>query len=232
MSVRPSVDLPQPDSPTSPSVSPRLICRSTPSTACTLPDGALQEPRCGPGSTSAARAPRAGRRVARAAVRAAVARPVTASGAVAVRRPRSQSQQADSCSSTVKSGGCSSQLLERVVAARAAKRQPGGQSSGLGTVPRITRSGSDCVIPSSGIDCSSASVYGCCGEPKTSCDRAALDDPAGVHDDDVVAHLGDDAEVVRDEQDRHAEPLAAAPPSARGSAPGSSRRAPSSARRR
>ena len=43
------------------------------------------------------------------AVRAAVAHPVTASGAVAVRRPRSQSQHADSCSSTVKSGGCSSQ---------------------------------------------------------------------------------------------------------------------------
>src|SRR5260370_20030573 len=37
IAVRPSVDLPQPDSPTSPSVSPVLISRSTPSTACTYP---------------------------------------------------------------------------------------------------------------------------------------------------------------------------------------------------
>src|ERR687886_2471407 len=35
--VRPSVDLPQPDSPTSPSVSPFWIERSTPSTARTWP---------------------------------------------------------------------------------------------------------------------------------------------------------------------------------------------------
>ena len=35
ISIRPSVDLPQPDSPTSPSVSPRRTSRSTPSTACT-----------------------------------------------------------------------------------------------------------------------------------------------------------------------------------------------------
>ena len=32
-----------------------------------------------------------------------------------------------------------------------------------------------------------------------------LDDVARVHDDDVVAGLGDDAEIVRDEQKRHAE---------------------------
>src|SRR5690348_7858571 len=37
IAVRPSVDLPQPDSPTSPRVSPVLISRSTPSTACTYP---------------------------------------------------------------------------------------------------------------------------------------------------------------------------------------------------
>src|SRR5690349_6173230 len=37
IAVRPSVDLPQPDSPTSPRVSPVLISRSTPSTACTCP---------------------------------------------------------------------------------------------------------------------------------------------------------------------------------------------------
>src|SRR5437879_8013178 len=37
ITARPSVDLPQPDSPTRPTVSPVLISRSTPSTACTWP---------------------------------------------------------------------------------------------------------------------------------------------------------------------------------------------------
>ena len=37
---------------------------------------------------------------------------------------------------------------------------------------------------------------------------AALDDATRVHDDDVVAHLRNDAEVVRDQQDRHPHPLA------------------------
>ena len=36
-STRPSVDLPHPDSPTSPSTSPARMSRSTPSTACTTP---------------------------------------------------------------------------------------------------------------------------------------------------------------------------------------------------
>jgi hypothetical protein len=36
-------------------------------------------------------------------------------------------------------------------------------------------------------------------------DAAGLDDAAGIHYRDARGHLGDDAEVVRDEQDRHAE---------------------------
>ena len=38
-------------------------------------------------------------------------------------------------------------------------------------------------------------------------DRRAFDDLAGVHDDHLVGHLGDDAEIVGDDQDRHAQPL-------------------------
>ena len=38
-----------------------------------------------------------------------------------------------------------------------------------------------------------------------------LDDLAGVHDDDVVGHLGHDAEVVGDEHDRHPVARRAAP---------------------
>ena len=63
-------------------------------------------------------------------------------------------------------------------------------------------------------------------------DRALLHDLAGVHDDDVLDHLGDDAEVVGDQQQRRVGPLLDGLRGARGSGPGSSRRAPSSARRR
>jgi len=52
---------------------------------------------------------------------------------------------------------------------------------------------------------------------------------AGVHHRDVVGHLRDHAEVVRDDHDRHPQLRAAGVPSARGSAPERSRRAPSSA---
>jgi hypothetical protein len=42
-------------------------------------------------------------------------------------------------------------------------------------------------------------------------DRPALDHPPAVHDHDLVAHLGDHAHVVGDEQDGDAELVAQAP---------------------
>ena len=54
----------------------------------------------------------------------------------------------------------------------------------------------------------------------------------GVHHHDPLGHLGDDAEVVGDQHDRGADLGASGPASGRGSAPGWSRRARSSARRR
>ena len=62
--------------------------------------------------------------------------------------------------------------------------------------------------------------------------RAALDDLAGIHHRDVVAEFGDQAEAVRDEDDRAVELGCRRLQQARRSAPRSSRRAPSSARRR
>ena len=38
-------------------------------------------------------------------------------------------------------------------------------------------------------------------------DIGALDDLAGIHHQHLVGDLGDDAEIVGDDQDRHAEPL-------------------------
>ena len=59
-----------------------------------------------------------------------------------------------------------------------------------------------------------------------------LDDHAGVHHVDALAHAGDDAEVVRDDDHRRVRLGARRLRAARGSAPGSSRRALSSVRRR
>ena len=55
---------------------------------------------------------------------------------------------------------------------------------------------------------SRASVYGCSGRSKRSSVSGVLDDLAGVHDDDVVRGLGDDAHVVRDDDHRHVVRLA------------------------
>ena len=61
---------------------------------------------------------------------------------------------------------------------------------------------------------------------------AGLHEHAGVHHVDALAHAGDDAEVVRDHDQRRVALGDEASSRPRGSAPGSSRRARSSARRR
>ena len=63
-------------------------------------------------------------------------------------------------------------------------------------------------------------------------ERAALHDLAVIEDDDLFRHVGDHAEVVGDDRERPCRARPAGPASASGSAPGSSRRAPWSARRR
>ena len=55
------------------------------------------------------------------------------------------------------------------------------------------------------VDRSSSRVYGCCGSREHLAGVADLDDPAGVHHRDPVARLGDDAEVVGDQQQRGVE---------------------------
>ena len=47
-------------------------------------------------------------------------------------------------------------------------------------------------------------MYGWRGRPSTSGARTGLDDPAGVEDGDAVGDRREDAEVVRDEDDREA----------------------------
>ena len=85
---------------------------------------------------------------------------------------------------------------------------------------------------SRGTLCSRPSVYGWRGCAKRRVGGAGLHEHAGVHDVHALAHAGDDAEVVRDHDQRRVELGDEASSAPRGSAPGSSRRARSSARRR
>ena len=85
---------------------------------------------------------------------------------------------------------------------------------------------------SRGIDSSSPSVYGWRGASNSwSAPPVSMNMP-GVHDVDALAHARDDAEVVRDHDQRRSLLARRARAAGRGSAPGSSRRARSSARRR
>ena len=47
-------------------------------------------------------------------------------------------------------------------------------------------------------------MYGCSGRLEELVDGRLLGDASGVHDDDLVRDLRDDAEIVRDHDDRHA----------------------------
>ena len=59
--------------------------------------------------------------------------------------------------------------------------------------------------PITGSDSSRRFVYGCCGRVEDRVDRPGLDDPAGVHDRDPVARLGQHREVVADQDQRQPE---------------------------
>ena len=80
--------------------------------------------------------------------------------------------------------------------------------------PALVSSGTALVSPSSVISsdvsadaATSAAVYGWAAAPSTSIAGPGLDDLAAVHDDDVVAQVAHEAQVVADEQVRDAEAL-------------------------
>ena len=99
------------------------------------------------------------------------------------------------------SSACGQAVGERARVRRVAQRRHAGRGSRCSR-PRC------CAAPERGSASSSPSVYGCCGCANSSSGRRLLDGAAGVHDQDPVGDVGDDAEVVGDEQDRGAEPLA------------------------
>ena len=248
VSSRPVVVLPQPDSPTRPSVSPLSTSKSMPSTACTAPTCRLSRPlvigKCfsSPRTESSARSS-----------------PASPSGATRRRRPSSltassfglTSSRQIRCRSSVRqvaahqvpaaagsrsSSGTtvlpSAAGARRVRAARvegAARRHVDQRRRGA-----LDRACSRSVVGRSrrGIEPSRPQVYGCSGRSKIVVGRAVLDAPAAVHDQDVVGELGHHAQVVGDDDERGVELAPAGRASGRGSAPARSRRARWSARRR
>ena len=100
------------------------------------------------------------------------------------------------------SGGAVSQI-GIAYGQRRLNRQPFGRLSGLGTVPWMTSRRSRFVAEPRDRGEQALACTGDGARRRSSSPSALLDDLAGVHDDDVVGHLGDDAEVVGDEHDRH-----------------------------
>ena len=213
---RPSVDLPQPDSPTSPSVSPCASSRSTPSTArSTAASAAVQPPadaRRGARSASRARAPRA----------AAQAPAITGS-----LRHVLGGDARDGCTrsrGSPPSGRSGNSPLDAVVAARTGSADGSG-SPAAARRGRAARPGSSRARPrtssTSGTERSRPSVYGCRGSRKTASTVPVSTTWPAYITATRLAGLRDHREVVRDEDEADAELARAATRAASGSDPGS-----------
>ena len=240
VSSRPVVLLPQPDSPTIENVSPRLTAKFTPSTACTAPTWRRSSP------------PRIGKCLTRSLDDDQVRVLLRASGRRLMRR-RGHSFGAISCSqicsrsvgdrwqatvwpgSTGASSGRTSSLRPSFRAAYAQRGwngQPGGTLIRLGGVPVIGSSRSLLIPVEARHRAEQAPGVGVRGPVEELLGAAVLHRAAGVHHQHVVGELGDHAEVVGDHHDGGVELASAGRGSGRGSAPGRSRRARWSARRR
>ena len=196
ITARASDVLPHPDSPTTPSVSPRSTSRLIPATALTM---SPVRPIGNSTTTSSTRGAR--RRPIRAQVGGAAAghqpplgsrpRPGTSrrTGARASRRPSK--------------GGASAWHRSRAYRHRGREGAAGrrvdevGRASGDGSQPgvRCRLDRRDALQQRLGVG------HPDVGEQRLR--RRPFDDPTGVHHDDVVGVSGDHAEVVGDEHDRH-----------------------------
>src|SRR6266581_3164648 len=202
MIVRPSVDFPQPDSPTRPSVSPASISRSTPSTAWTCARVRCITPDATGNQTFRSVTETSGSLTVHARVRGlAVAASATFQLRPRLRDPArrllrvADAQERRHVARALLDPECAPRVerasarevdqvrwqaldgLERLVGLRVEARDGAKQR------PRV------------GVLWMGENVRG----------RPGLDDLAGVHDDQTLAHPGDDAEVVRDQDRRRAE---------------------------
>ena len=186
------VVLPQPDSPTTPSVLPPSMAKVTPSTARTTPRLAAED--AAPRREMLAEAgslQNGGHATLLLSIAALASALGTASQQRAVRP-----------SSTANSGGASSRQRPNAIGAAGCEGAAGRQGGEIGRlafdggeVVAVVRHARDRAEQRLGVGVRRASMKICAH-------RSLLDDPAGIHHGELVAHLGDDAEIVGDEDQR------------------------------
>ena len=120
------------------------------------------------------------------------------------RRPRSGTRP-DGRPAIDRSSGTSVAADVLRVRAPRVERAPGGTSMRLGGCPLIGHSSpfSVDVMPRQRVH-AAPTCRGAAARRRSRRSRAVLDRLARVHDEDLVGHVGDDAEVVRDHDDRRA----------------------------
>ena len=238
-SVRPSVVLPLPDSPTRPSTSPRRRSSETPSTAL------HRRPPSRPTRRSSEAAADRVERLQVADSRRAARRRRPAAGAAsglvrhgrsprarAARSPpaRDLARPARAASTATAPAGPRSRARRDLRRRRPASRSGSAGGSGSrrgGSIEVRRRAGDRVQLRRRQRDRRAQQLarVRMRGLGEHLARRALLDDLAGVHDGHPVARLGDDAEVVRDQQERRVEVALQVGEDARGSAPRRSRRA-------
>src|SRR5262245_4722770 len=177
------VVLPQPDSPTSPSVSPAPIVKLIPSTALTMPRGL---PKSEPPTGKCLRRSR------------------TASSGLSTRGPLLERHPAAHTAVAVEA------LLGRLLGAAALDRSRAAGMEGASgregrEIRRVARNTVERLADAELRDRVEERLrVGMPGAVEETAHRLHLHDLARVHHADPVAHLGDDAEVVRDEDQRDA----------------------------
>ena len=191
--ARASVDLPQPDSPTTPRISPLRQSSETPSTA--RADQPLRRGTRPPRSRTSISGPRSsgrprlhGRRGRRDLGPLAPRREV-AGGRVAPRRPRAAPGPRPAALVRVRAARLEATARRAARPDRAARRDRGGEPA---------------AAADHGQRLEQALRVRVLGVVEDRADRPDLDDPARVHDRDPVAGLGEHAEVVGDQDQRQA----------------------------
>ena len=214
--VRPSVDLPQPDSPTRPSVRPASTRKATPSTARTWP------------IVRRSRGERTGKYVLRSLHLEQRAHTALRLRLVRLDRKEAAGAMAGRERIERRHGIGAARSRARATVAKAAAGRPverrGDRALDRDQPVLLAIEARDRAQQRIGV-----------GVPRRAEQLEhvrGLDDAAGIHHRDPVGDLGDHAEIVGDHHDRHAELALERQAAGPGSAPGSRRRAPWWARRR
>ena len=200
----PVVDLPHPDSPTSPSVS-RAVRRErlTSSTACTTPLS-LSPKYAAPHREVLHEVLDLEERRRRRSC-GAVRRPpprLDAGELGELVGPEARRPVPGVAGTTSSTGALRAAVLVDVRTPRMRARSPRGSAARLGGVPGIVAAARAGRRRGAAASASRPSVYGWRGAVEDLVERPLLDDPTRVHHDDPVGHAGHDPEVVGDEQHR------------------------------